>query len=277
MKENQFKIALSVVISCVVLHCAAQKLPVVQQGNQRAPDHVKIDGKLTEWGNLFKAFNKPAGIYYTVANDDEMLYLTIQATDVEVIEKITKGGITLTVNAANKKQDKDAKTVSYPAYDKKEKPLFLVINKPPLVRDTIKNRMHADSMMSVFNQQIVSKFKLIKLTGIPDIADNMLSVYNEEGIKANAQFDSRIYFNYELAIPLKYLGLTEYPGIFFYNIKLNDAAAYAAVVKVDPNREAVNYTDNAVADYSVGQASAQNMKLLVSTDFWGEYTLAKKP
>nr|WP_294795743.1 hypothetical protein [uncultured Mucilaginibacter sp.] len=30
----------------------AQKLPLIQQGSARAPQNVKIDGRLTEWANM---------------------------------------------------------------------------------------------------------------------------------------------------------------------------------------------------------------------------------
>lgn len=90
---------LLVILAC--LSARAQKQPQVQQVNMRAPANVKTDGKLAEWGNL-QAYNSSTQVYYTIANDDERLYLALQVKSLEMIKKVLVGGITFTVNKSGK-------------------------------------------------------------------------------------------------------------------------------------------------------------------------------
>src|SRR4051812_23976737 len=83
--------------SCVY----AQKQPNVQQVSFSAPLNIKIDGRATELENSYQAFNKATEIYYTLANNNEVLYLTLHATKARIIQKILEGGIELTI-AKNK-------------------------------------------------------------------------------------------------------------------------------------------------------------------------------
>jgi hypothetical protein len=80
----------------VSLALHAQKLPNVQTISLRAPAGVKIDGKTKEWNNRFQCYNHATSLFYTIANDDENLYLVIKAIDRDICKKIIGGGITLT-------------------------------------------------------------------------------------------------------------------------------------------------------------------------------------
>ena len=81
----------------------AQKLPNMQTANVPAPANIKIDGKANEWNNQFQAYNKATSVFYTVANDDDHLYLAIQAADIVIVEKILSGGITINLKRSDKK------------------------------------------------------------------------------------------------------------------------------------------------------------------------------
>ena len=94
----------------------AQKLPNVQQSGLRAPANVKIDGKPTEWGN-FAADNYATGLRYTMANDDKNFYLAIQATDPNVLSKITQRGVLLVIDPSGQRTDKNTITVQYPVFE----------------------------------------------------------------------------------------------------------------------------------------------------------------
>src|SRR5476651_2642642 len=103
--NNAFSIIL---ITIIPFTANAQKLPAVQQVSVYAPVDIKIDGKATEWDNKFQAYNKTAGIYYTLSNNEDHLFLTVQATDPTTINKLVAGGLTLTIQKSGKKNDKDA-------------------------------------------------------------------------------------------------------------------------------------------------------------------------
>ncbi|MEO8947091.1 MAG: hypothetical protein ABI308_01690, partial [Mucilaginibacter sp.] len=117
-------IPLAVLLSVSGLYASAQddaggkKLKDIQAVSVFAPAKVKIDGNLSEWNNDFEAYNKNTKLYYTMSNDDKYLYLAIKSTDATNNTKIIAGGITLAINTANKKKDKDAYTVTFPVVER---------------------------------------------------------------------------------------------------------------------------------------------------------------
>lgn len=254
----------------------AQKLPNVQQGSVRAPENIKIDGKATEWGNRFQAYNNSTEIFYTVANDDNNLYLVIHATKPEIINKIILGGVTFTINSSDKKNDKKGIAITFPTFYKNKRPYINLKNRPQPTKDTVMNNMRADSFMHVINKELTDKSKMIEIEGIKPIADSVISVYNQEGFKAAALFDRQINYTHELAIPIKYLGLSiDKPVIFHYNIKLNGATANNAHIQLTSNGRFMVVTRGDDAPYLI-LASPQYMSYAYPTDFGGEYTLVKK-
>ncbi len=197
----------------------SQKVNNVQEGNMWAPA-VKADGKLNEWGDALKAYNKTTRLWYTVANDDKNIYLAIKCNEQSASNKILAGGISFTVNTAGKKKDKEAFVITFP-----------VINRAAMGRGARGMRRGGgagqqdtpDSAAILAQQrEVLATAKTISAIGFKEITDTTISVYNEYGIKAAATFDDKSNFMYELAIPLKMLGLQ--PGDtkeLAYNIKLN--------------------------------------------------------
>jgi len=244
----------------------AQKLPNVQQTSLRAPADIKIDGKTTEWGDKFQAYNHATDVFYALSNDDNNLYLTIQATDYSIINHIKNGGISLTISTTGKKIIKDGMRVTYPEFDKNGKPtitskkLFETRSGSPV---TVKQ---ADSLALVNTKNWNDKSKLIRVSGIKGI-DSLISVYNEDGIKAAVAFNNQFACTYELAVNLKLLGLSiSNPEKFAYNVMLNDVAGHGIVITKDDSGNIT--TVNIISKDAVPEEPA--------TDFWGEYTLVKK-
>jgi len=102
------KIVVSIVLVAIASIANAQKQPQVQEVSIRAPDNVKIDGKITEWPNPFQtvknndiylsAYNSSSRVYYTVANDDKNLYFVIRGLGTGVANKMLAGGLTITIS-----------------------------------------------------------------------------------------------------------------------------------------------------------------------------------
>ncbi|MES2277132.1 MAG: hypothetical protein V4592_13975 [Bacteroidota bacterium] len=251
----------------------AQKLPVVQIGGLRAPDRVKIDGRVIEWGDKFQAYNKATQVFYTIANDDVYLYLIVRATNNDAVQKISMGGITLSISKTKKKTG-DMPAITFPVYDKMGDKYFTLSDKPAIIKHTEKDKIQIDSFISVKNRQLVENFKWIGLVDVKGVADSTLSIYNEEGIKSGVMIDADLNFNYELAIPLKYLEIGDKAASFYYNIKLNGGSRYSTnIIEARPGLYTFTKADgkNYVLDSGPGQAYK-----LFPTDFWGEYTLMKK-
>jgi len=112
---NNIRLNFSLVL-CVFCYLTtqAQKLPNVQLASVRAPADIKIDGKATEWNYPFQAYNRATDVFYTLSNDDDNLYLTLQATDEDIIRKIINGRISFTINKSGKKSEQDAVVITYP-------------------------------------------------------------------------------------------------------------------------------------------------------------------
>jgi len=234
---------------------------------------IKIDGKATEWGDKFQAYNKATDIFYTIANDDYNIYLIIKATDVGIINKIIKGRVTFAINTAGKKTTDDAVAVSYPLFDRKDVPYISMKDKPRLIEGNAASVLAADSFSNANNRRLAEKSKFIKITGVKGV-DTLISVYNEDGIKAAAAFDNQMAYTCEFAISLKLLGLSA-----------NDQRKLAYNITVNPlpfdDVPGINIERNTKGDIvsiniDKNQMPPNYRGLTAATDFWGEYTLAKK-
>ncbi len=262
MKSNTYiKAVLLLSLLLTTLALQAQKLPAEQKASLRAPAAIKIDGRATEWDNKFQAFSNHTQFFYTLANDDNNLYLTVQATDPTIIKRLLKGSLTLTINKSGNKKNDASMSITYPVLSNFTVPLknprARYAGTPPVTE--------GDSLMDISNKRLAEASKEIKVFGIKGI-DTLISVYNTDGIKAAAAFDNKMVYTYELLVDLKTLGLSvNNPAKFAYQLKINAAASKGIIVNNDSDGgiKSINITGpNAVA----GQEA---------TDQWGEYMLAK--
>jgi hypothetical protein len=269
-----------------------KKLKDVQVNNLFAPSPVKIDGKLKEWTD-FQAYNKSTHLFYTVANDDKNLYLIIKTSDMTASAKIVAGGITLLINTEGKKKEQDAYTLTYPIIPRNTgRPGG---GMPPGTAGGGGMRLMTFSagpggpgrgaapdsaMLKATHERTINAAKEIKVSGFKDITDSLIAIYNEYNIKAAINYDDAGAFIYELAVPLKLMGLSnDDTKELAYNIKLNGLQ--------------FNFRMPDGADGPPGGGGGMRMMtfggppgggrngidfqdLTSPGDFWGKYTLAKK-
>jgi hypothetical protein len=289
------KIQLTSIIAFTLCYTAftanAQKQPQVQEGGVRAPAIVKVDGRLTEWQNPFvniqkstgflSAFNSSSRIYYTIANDDNNLYVIVRGLGNGVSKKILAGGLTLTISHATEKKNRlkdsnnvivkfpmpiDAKTTSF---------IMSTINQVLdfTEDDSATNRKSIDSLDAIADKIVNNAAKEIGIIGVKEIQDSVVSIYNTQGIKAAIRF-MKIQPAIEIAIPLKYLGLSvDNPIAFSYNFRINaiPEASRFYVTEASVPKGAADQTlpPDVLSDPNNGYAWNP-------TDFWGEYILIKK-
>jgi hypothetical protein len=261
-------------VSFITFTANAQNLPNVQKESVIAPANVKIDGKVTEWDNKFQAYNKNTRIYYTVSNDGTNLYLTIQAVDYNTIKKILAGGITFTLGNTTKKKDSTAIAFTFPVYEQGQKNLAIT-------NQWKSEPKKIDSFINVYNRQIATNLKLIEVKGLKSIANGVISIYNENGIKAAVLFDKDMNYNYELAIPLKLIAATPVEiSKFNYNLQFNGLKTFNGypIQEIPGRPNLIFFVDNTGKQMFLGNtmSSPEDQELYYTTDFWGEYTLAKK-
>lgn len=248
-------IAYSTLSLLLTVNAIAQKLPTKQDKSLRAPAGIKIDGVASEWDNKFQAHNNATEISYTIANDDEKLYLTVQAAYQDIVDKILRGGITFTINHTQKKKDEKPVAITYP---------FIRDNMGTITnfyaRKNNEKRDAGTPTINVtdLNETLGKSDKLINVTGVDDIPEPQISVYNATGIKAASKFDEKLAYTIELTIPLKYLALPN-----------NGADAFSYQIKVNEPAEIKRYSAGNMAPPPISVTS------IAVTDFWGQYTLAK--
>ncbi|MBC7400885.1 MAG: hypothetical protein H7289_13165 [Mucilaginibacter sp.] len=250
----------------------AQKLPVLQMVSVKAPANIKIDGKPTEWDNKFQAYNKGIQAFYTISNDDKKLYLTLQATKKEIINKIINGGVSFTVVKDNSQSVDDGATITFPVFDEKDRPNININAMAQLIAGSKDSEKMSDSLMKANNSILLDKAKLIRVSGIKDL-DTLISMYNMDGVKARALFGKNMAYTYELSIDLKLLELSAADLTKFnYNITLNEVELdYVPGIVVTRNE------DGGIINMNMPDPKLANsyISALSSTDCWGTYKLIK--
>ncbi len=254
----------------------AQKLPKVQTVSLRAPGNIKIDGKATEWNNIFKAYNPNNRLYYTIANDDENLYFLVQSSDGYSSEKALYG-IKFTIKLP---AEKESIAITFPKYSDTEntEKIKSTINAVRNLKDdtTKAAQRRIDSLRLFANRLIGITHKEIIVEGIKNIADPVIAMYNTEGIKVAAQFNLPMKYTYELAIPLKYLSSIINDGQKFdYNIKMIAMPQVSPNGMAVPKVEEVSFGTEAPAP-GANYFSTNQGFVALPTDFSGTYRLIKK-
>jgi len=254
-----YKILLNLLlVSGFLANATAQKLPNKQETSVYGSNNIN-----------FQAYNHATDIFYTLSNDNENLYLTVKAANHTVIDKIINGGITFAINSSGKK-DKGEISITYPVFEKNNKP-GLDLNKTEIEQGLVSSVIQPDSIVKFNNTQLTNKSKYIMVIGVKG-TDTLISVYNENNIKADAKFDNKMDFTCQFSVPLKYLGLeANSQAKFAYHIILNGESKLTSkgtIVSASSDNEIVNAKINA--------EMAEMGKIYAPTDFWGEYTLAKK-
>lgn len=243
MKKNTCHLVYHIVFSCIALNAFAQKTPDIQIGNIWL-SNGKADAKLTEWQFPLKAYNKATKVWYSIANDDKYLYLVIQST--LRASKIFSGGLTFSVNEA---------AITFP-YPKK--------------RDF---RVRANIGVKPGDPRKFEDYKEIHISGIKSIKDTMISIYNLYGIQVAATTYSKSEKNtcdYEMAIPLKILGLSTDKNTFSYNVKLNGIILY-------PGFNGKNFPIPGKTKKEMMEIDEDIIDARRVSQFSGKYTLAEKP
>ena len=282
---NAYKLlnkSLLVFLFCVIVACINGCSPKIQQAGLRAPANIKIDGQTSEWpNNKLQAYNSDNRIEYTICNDDDNLYLTVRTAGHNALDKIMYNGLIFNINHIEdaKKQDTSNVTVTFPivsakdGYDITAKATHYNIQR--FRNDSVSrvSRSTLDSLLHAANKKAAEIEKELKITGVKEIKDSLISVNNTMGIKAMGQFNKKMEYIYELAVPLKYLGLSiKKASKFSYSITLN-----SVLLDIETN-------SNGEKTYSVrkGRNVPKGMDInpdrrymITTTKLNGEYTLAR--
>lgn len=176
-----------------------------------------------------------------------------------------RGGISFIINHTLNKKDASAVTVTYPVLQGADG--NTVINSFN-TKIGVHNSTAEDNSVNGLNRSLAAKSKSIKITGIKDIPDAEVSVYNDMGVKAVSRFDNPLVYVYELAIPLKFL-----------NLPINSTDGFSYHIKINADRtmqKAVAPQPTMAGGSGLPPPPPPAATYFASTDFGGTYTLAKK-
>ena len=258
MIKQNLKPLLTCAALAITSHLHAQKLPNLQPNSIYLTENVKIDGKAVELGGTFNAYNRAIDCFYTLANDDKMLYLRVQSRQREISSKIVSGGITLSVGTSKNKADTNTVQITFPSFQENE--WVSLSNSLSRTEKLAREATDKQTDVSALNKAFSASAKNIKVKGLPESQEEVISIYNDQNIKASAQFDSNVFYTYELQIPLSSIKALQQNGKSFkYNIRLNPPSMKPYQPGNGPPPPPVEMATGAV------------------TDFWHEYTLAVKP
>lgn len=264
-----FKFMRSILTTLLVLLAIslyAQKLPNVQQVSLRAPANVKIDGKADEWNNKFEAYNKSTDFYYTLANNDEKLYLIIKATDRYVFNKIIEKGVTLSLKDLNR-----GNSISFTF------PYYINNSKRQLSLDLKGDMNHpgnkaADAEIAENNKLLREKHRFIKVESILGI-ESLISIYNEKGIEVAELFDNDKTYTLEMAIDFKLIGVSpKNEKKISYQLKVNPIPGHS--IPTDPS-SIITSSGKPASPEAMAQLNIIFAKMFGGSDFSSGYTLAK--
>ncbi len=279
---SSLQATLTLLLIFATIFTQAQKINNIQTISLLAPEKVKIDGKFNEWNDTFQAYNKTTKIWYTLSNDDKNLYLVVKSTDAINNTKILGGGVTITINTAGKKKEENAYSVTFPILSRAN---MRGMRRP---RGADQNTIQDSASLAeaaAARKLVISSIKEISVIGFKDITDTLISIYNEYGIKAAANYDQNANLLFELAIPLKLMNISiDNPKEFAYNLKINGIQYGRGNGGGDRNGGrgepvSVVTTDGGGAFSGGGRFGGGGgimEELLSATDFWAKYTLAKK-
>ncbi|WP_147425590.1 hypothetical protein [Mucilaginibacter gracilis] len=222
---------------------------------KKAPASVTIDGLVSDWKDTPPVFDGKFKLSYTIANDDTSLYLIVLTGDPMVKRKITKAGITVSINTEGKKRKTYSVTFPKPG--------------------SSGFRRNADNTGSFIPGTIqTSGFKGVNPDEIPPT--------NGVGFKAAFKFDDERNLGYEMAIPLRLLALkADKSNDIFINVCINgiDGDKSAGGISASASTGAVNHTGRdggkkSDSGNSNGGGGADDPDMSESQDFWLRFTLA---
>jgi hypothetical protein len=254
---------------------------------QPPPANIIIDGNLSEWGDSLRYLNEDKKIPYTLANDQENLYVAIRINDRLEQARIINAGITLSIDPKGKK--KETFTITFPLSEPGSKPQFGF-------RKNDNGELTQQDRDELAHERLTT-LRNIKVTGFKDIEYDMITTSNTYGIKAAINYDADGNLVYEAAIPLKFFHVdSPSKNEWAFNFKINGMQKIASSGQGGDTqgggmgsgrggrggggmggggRMGGGRGGRAGGGGRGGSSNTDNSELFKSVDFWEKFNLAK--
>src|SRR5690606_24606271 len=166
---------------------------------------IEIDGELTDWKDTLAYYYDEQDMKYSVANDSEFLYISIQIPNKIQQLKAINSGFSISVNTDLK--EKDGPTVIFPI--------------PDIAAVRAMNSKEAYEKETNRRQAGLNMVRAIFVHGFEGIVNGRISLQNKYGIKTAIKIDSADRLNYEAAISLEQLKIDKTKP-FALNLRINE-------------------------------------------------------
>jgi hypothetical protein len=123
-------------------------------------NNIVIDGEDSDWESAVSFFDENSGLMYSIANDNENLYILVKATAESSMSKFVMGGVEVWISADGK--DKRKTGIKYPV------PLSMEERFRSMNRNATREEMQRQE-----NERV---YKTMELRGFTNIKDNTYKV-----------------------------------------------------------------------------------------------------
>ncbi|MDR3226375.1 MAG: hypothetical protein LBT56_01720 [Prevotellaceae bacterium] len=123
-------------------------------------NNIVVDGDDADWESAISFFDEASGLMYSIANDDENLYVLIKATADAAMTKFTMGGVEVWISADGKEKRKTG--IKYPV--------------PLSWEERFSSRDRNATREDVRRQESERTYKTMELRGFENIKDNTYKV-----------------------------------------------------------------------------------------------------
>jgi uncharacterized membrane protein YgcG len=199
--------------------CNAQSNKSTVSTLQAPPQNIVIDGDIKKWGDSLRYYNTEKHINYSIANDQDNLYMAIRINDRLEQRKILKAGITFSVDPKGKK--KETFSITFPLNVQGAAPVLATAKED----EGEVTKQDREELM----RERLTTLRGIKVVGFKDIEDDMITTSNTYGIKTAINYDDNGDLVCEAAIPLKFFHVDDpSKNEWAFNFKINGITRPAA-------------------------------------------------
>jgi hypothetical protein len=165
---------------------------------------ITIDGETSDWRMPLQYTDPNTNVHFSVTNDNNNLYICMEANDEAAISGITQKGLQIWIDTTGKKNHQVGiscpvvQNVVHPDNNQRERRNFNSGNgqpPPPLTPDSVKQ-------MRIY-QSFLERSRQMHVLGFKTIPDGLVNLPDSNGIQLAVSWDYVDVLVYEAAIPLK--------------------------------------------------------------------------
>jgi uncharacterized membrane protein YgcG len=197
----------------IIALCHGQS-KTVQNKLKPPPANITIDGDLKDWGDSLRYYNQDKQLNYSLANDQDNIYMAIRIGDRSQQIRVLRAGLTLSIDTRGKK--KETFSITFPVGDQSID--TQVQEAADLQGNSDVNQQDRDDLAKAR----MTKLREIRVVGFKDIEGETITTSNTYGIKTAIDYDKDGNLVYEAAIPIKFFHADDLTKTeWAFNFKIN--------------------------------------------------------